>query len=359
MRKILAFGGVAALAVAALASPAFAADPASPRAINGGGSDTTQEVISAIQNLSGAQFGAYDAIGGTFNPKPGCQFNGNETTPGSGIFDSTKAGPGFRPNGSGAGRDRLRDSILAPNPGGAAGTVNQRATDGSDCLDFARSSSGAGTPVAGAPLKYIPFAIDGISYVTRDNATASATFSIASLRTIYSASGTPGSAACNNLIPLLPQAGSGTRATFLSNIGVGGSGQPAIGSCVASSALNTNTGVVEPVQENKPFYFSDSRIIAPYSTSTWAAQQGRQISGELVTGLRLGAIGGSNTLVSSPSFLNARTVFNVVSSARVAEPTIAGTFVGSSSFICSNTPTINRFGFAQSPNCGVVPSTDG
>lgn len=157
--------------------------------------------------------------------------------------------PVFRPNGSGAGFTALENDIAAGHTGGPGTT---------EVVNFARSSSQQGNGVVGN-LVYDGVAIDSVSLGTDPLAIASNTttnavaLSEAQLGKIYASNttgtnpfgttGCPkwtdvGGASGNTIIPIIPQVGSGTRSTFLGNIG-----NPTLGNCVETFEENDPTAM--------------------------------------------------------------------------------------------------------------------
>jgi ABC-type phosphate transport system substrate-binding protein len=172
--------------------------------------------------------------------------------------------PVQRPNGSGAGINAL----IADT-----GPVHQ--------INFVRSSSPLNATQAGqadaatnvGPLREVRLGHDGIHVATADTTNAVA-LSKAQLKQIYlCATGFTkwndagvGGTSNTTIIPIIPQFGSGTRKTFLQDIGfaVDGAGNstPALGGCVKS------------FEENDPYalYVDSSgvQVADPYATSAVA-----------------------------------------------------------------------------------------
>jgi ABC-type phosphate transport system substrate-binding protein len=162
--------------------------------------------------------------------------------------------PVQRPNGSGAGLNAL----IADGASGSTGEIN-----------FVRSSSvlsqanvtQAGT--AGFSWHTVRLATESLAIATA-NVTNAPTLSAAQLKSIYQClpgfttwNGTGiGAASGDTIFPVIPQLGSGTRKTFLTDIGFAvnsdGSSTPALGNCVKTD------------EENNPYSL--------YLTSTGASQ---------------------------------------------------------------------------------------
>ncbi|MFE9608677.1 substrate-binding domain-containing protein [Streptomyces sp. NPDC006012] len=289
--------GAAALGLSVMA-PVASADPAPGvyRVLAGVGSDTTEDVANGLGDSvdAGATIASYDATGSaTVKTRlNGCVIN--------------------RPNGSSAGITALNNAI----------------DNNTGCLDFARSSRGVAT--AGTDLTWIPFASDKLTVATRaDGPLADVNVSTTDLRAIYACTKTTltvGGVA-RPVTPLIPQSGSGTRSFFLTQIG-----NPTLGSCVRE------------MQEHKGEALTQGSDIAPYSVAKWTSQTGgliEDVHGDTV----LGTIDGA---------AYSRDVYNVVPSAKLTDPTIAATFVGSNSKVCKATAKITEYGFGAAANCGDV-----
>ena len=268
----VAFGAAAALLVA----PAAQADPRDPssgsytlnRALNGTGSDTTQDVVNGLAAVvvdanDDLLIGSWDA-----------------TIPaGQGSFIVTHTGGTSipRPNGSTEGYNALKAAInnqSLTNPRGTS-SANLDDTD----LQFARSSSGPRVPSSSGVLSYVPLAVDAVTYaVHEDNTTLPRDLTLADLQAIYHASngasvtlsnsqtytvGLPGTGA--DIVPFRPQAGSGTRSFWDSTIG------GTIGSAVSDSY--TSGGVTVSVQEHDGKVLEDvPNAIVPFSIAQYLAQ---------------------------------------------------------------------------------------
>lgn len=314
--KTLAFTGVAGLALSAAVASTASAEPSGPppfRALAGVGSDTTQEVVQGLSDV------VVDANG--------TKVIGNYFATGGGSIQ-TKADARCtlpRPNGSGSGRAALLTS-LAPNSPTAG------------CLDFARSSSLnlAATP-QGQGLTYVPFAIDALTFAVSTSSNLPRDLSTAELTAIYRCD--PAFAGIN---PLLPQSGSGTRQSWLQQLGLT---ETTKGACVR----DVNNGT--PVQEHDGRAITGVNDLAPFSISQYLAQTfGAQTDRR--GRATLGVIDGKAPLLLNPNTAGTREVFNVIPTARIGQAPTSTTFVGPQSRVCAATSTIQRFGFALNPNCG-------
>ena len=138
------------------------------------------------------------------------------------------------PNGSGAGRDALKASVLA----------------GNGCIDVARSSAGprpVGTGAGQDPasFEYYAYGLDAVGFSTASAAAPAAGLTLAQLQGIYNCTFTNWNqvGGANQVIERYwPQAGSGTRAFFQSDV-LGF--DPTLfsgGACAAVQLTQENTG---------------------------------------------------------------------------------------------------------------------
>jgi hypothetical protein len=349
----IALGAVALSAVTGLISTGVAmADPSgSPtyRVLAGEGSDTTEGVMNGLSNVvladgsakfvdsTGAPLAAgtkvlasYNAVGGAFQSKAAsnCAYTANPT-PNSSYVN------GARANGSGNGRNALRDAYTAGS-----------STQG--CLNYARSSA-VGGALTGVPTTYIPFAKDGVAYAVTGTTNLSRSYSLADLKTIYNCQGDP------SITAYLPQAGSGTRSFWEGAMGIT---DAQVTSGALSCIKDTKNGV--PVEEHDGRVLDDNSI-APFSIAQYVAQgagtiadkRGKSVlgvvNGSLPVNLNSGYGAADNTAVT-------RLVYNVVPTSTItgasADPNAVNTFVGSGSALCAQSATIQAYGFAPIANCG-------
>ncbi|MGX9883681.1 substrate-binding domain-containing protein [Streptomyces sp. NPDC002276] len=309
--------GAVALGLGALAAPAYA-DPSSAtdyRQLAGVGSDTTQDVVNAlgdaITNSSGKVIASWNATGSsTITTKA----TGNCTI--------------ARPDGSGAGITALNTAL-----------------DGSTgCVDFARSSRGPNNTTT-ADLTFIPYAKDAVSWVKQDGSALPDSLTTAQLKAIYECTLTTLNGV--TLTPILPQSASGTRAFFLSSIGV-----TTPGSCVTSNST---------IQENDGSAVDSAGDIFPYSVAQYTAQESFVVDdrrGEAVLGSVNGVVARNDDLTLNLSFPYLRNVYNVVPTSKLSDSVIASTFVGTGSKVCANTSVITLYGFGTlGSDCGSTSIT--
>lgn len=274
------------------------------------GSDTTQDVMNSLAskyntaNPGKPRIASYNATGtATIVPASGCA----STT---------------RPDGSGAGISAL----LADTTG---------------CIDVARSSRG---PKTGSGATFFAYGRDGVAWAKTATSNAPANLTTANLRAIYSCAPTARNwtafgGASGTILPKLPQAASGTRAFFLTAIGV-----TTPGSCV-------QTGETATFQENQGGILGGSaNALAPYSAAKWAAQA-KGASTDRRAGAVLGKVNGTTAVVNgalNPSFSStfSRTIYNVTKTSRVT--TFRPVF-GPSGYFCSTAgqSEVARFGFGK------------
>ncbi|MGX9888811.1 Ig-like domain repeat protein [Streptomyces sp. NPDC002276] len=253
MRRMRLSAAMVAAAVVsgtlALASPA-SADPTPAgtfRQLVGVGSDTTQDVTNAlagdtvngtsysatgVKSANGAGIASYDAI------EPGTGATGTKITTRTG-------GTTFlRPNGSGAGRTALSQSLTGDLDSSGASVKGQ--------VDFARSSGGPSS--SGTALTYIPMARDAVGVAVKGSALD--TLTVKQLHDIYTGALTVVNG--QTVHPKIPQLSSGTRKFFLNAIGV------ATGDVAASVTI---------VQENQAnSVLTEDGALVPFSVGSWIAQ---------------------------------------------------------------------------------------
>src|SRR5215472_12379969 len=225
-KKLIAVGAMAATAMAVAVIPAIADPPKGAtlppvKAIVGVGSDTIQFVFVQFSNdynktRPARPLYSWDAV----NPKT--------HLPGDLIVSKRGCPKEPRPNGSTGG--------LQPAAGGPLALgANLKDKKGGFCTDFSRSSrpTASGDP---PNANFIPFATDAVTWASNATTHAPANLSIANLTKIYSCKvtnwnqvgGTSGT-----INAQLPQAASGTRKFFLTELGLAVSGP---GPCVGSTA---------------------------------------------------------------------------------------------------------------------------
>jgi ABC-type phosphate transport system substrate-binding protein len=200
-------------------------------------------------------------------------------------------GPGggtvISPNGSGAGRNALRDSV---------GAAAYPANDGKHgCIDIARSSGEPRAVGAGndnATFEYYAYALDVVEWMS-PSLNAPAAMTLSQLQGIYNCTITnwnqlPGGG--NGQIQrVMPQSSSGTGDTFIKKV-LGGANPFSVsnGSCPAVIAVEENHGN-DPALNGTPAF---ANAILPYSGGKWKFQADFAVNPtvDLRNGVRPGAI---------------------------------------------------------------------
>ncbi len=252
-RAVAGLIGLAAVVGVAACMPADKV----PQTIALAGSDTTQDVMGALSASYNTDPNA--------NPDPDTISNilSQQDTalvvPGdsacSTITYRTPAGAGqvIAPNGSGLGRDALKASVQA----------------GNGCIDVARSSSGPraiGQDLA--TFRYVAYGLDAVGWSSASTL-APANLTLAQLRGIYDCTYTNwnqvggGNGAIRRYYP---QAGSGTRSFFESDVLGFNPTTIVTPSCPAPTLTQENTGTEVTANGDR------QRAILPYSAANFVAQ---------------------------------------------------------------------------------------
>jgi ABC-type phosphate transport system substrate-binding protein len=310
----------AGLVTSLLGMGAAQADPSgapTPRALTGVGSDTIQDVMNQVANdvtIGGAkQIGSWNATG-------------------SATFNTGKAGCSAvaRPNGSGAGRAALLTSLNA----------------GDGCIQFARSSSL--TLTASSPsLTYVPMAVDAVSYAVTASSTLPRSLALSDLQSIYHCDPAfVGTGPNYAVTPQLPQAGSGTRSYWESQMNITDADVNAnVYPCIVNGTKNGQ------IIEEHTGTTLDDKSIAPFSIGQYTDQSNGLIQDKRGSAV-LGVIGGTDPQLINSNFAIKRDVYNVIPTSQIGTAPYSTVFVGAGSLICQDTATILHYGFALNPNCG-------
>lgn len=374
--KLLALTGlVASAAITFIGSGVASADPSDPqppyRTLQGQGSDTTEAVMGALSEVvkdgSGNKLiASYDAVSTTgfqTRSSSNCIYKGNPsaTDPAGGGSNASTYVEGYRANGSGNGRNALRDAV-----------TSGKTTFG--CLDYARSSSYKPSG-NGFNATYIPFAKDAVSFAVTNTSAFPRVLTLADLKAIYTCqyTGVNGSAG-GGYKALIPQAGSGTRGFWLGVVGLTddtnattGLGVSGSFPCVSDQTDGGARGGSKPLEEHKA-KFAKNNMIVPVSVAQYIAQSEGTIGDDRGRAI-LGAISDGSSTVSYPMSLNTsygnvgsdttlnakvtRDVYNVVPTANISPgSTLNDVFVGSTSKVCSQIALIAKYGFGVLSNCG-------
>jgi ABC-type phosphate transport system substrate-binding protein len=322
---------------AAVADPAAGVTPAA-QDIVGVGSDTIQSVLNQFSTDYNASLGAGSTAPHLYS------WDATGTSP---ITTKTGATSIARPNGSGAGIKAL--------------VANTSAT-----VDFARSSRGpAATDAHG--LDFVAMAKDAVTWSAQQNGNAPAQLTPAQLNGIYTCSITnwqqiDTSLANATIKPFLPQTDSGTRAFFLSAIGV-----TTPGTCVTSGP-EENEGTDAALQ--------DANVVFPYSVAHYIGQtvggHGSQTDAPGTLTLRNAVVNGVTLTPITSNQINGdfansqfgRVVYNVFRDAEWTATDTHGNAIqaifGPSGWICNDTTAGNdlaSYGFLATPACGVATLT--
>ncbi|MBX3315057.1 MAG: substrate-binding domain-containing protein [Actinobacteria bacterium] len=340
-------GLAAAASVAILASACMPADGVQ-QTITVAGSDTTQDVMAALT----ADIGASD-----FNADPDTIVNvlsqqlAPITAPAddhcSSITYATPAGSGqtLAPNGSSAGRDALKASVQA----------------GDGCIDVARSSSGPraiGSDLAS--FRYFAFGLDAVGW-TSASTRAPANLTLAQLRGIFDCTytnwnqvgGTAGA-----IQRYYPQAGSGTRAFFQSDVLGFDPTTISTGTCPAVKLTQENSG--QTIATNG----DQLTAIVGYSAANFVAQT-RGTAPDQRSGQTLRQLNGQSLTVGSGASMTLNTAGPVTeANVKLNNPTPAYPGIRYVFNVLDNTSAsfdaANRFfGFVNATDGGKSPLCNG
>jgi len=334
IKKPVVLGVAASLALGIFAvAPAAHADPVSPSYV-AVGSDTLEASMNALTNGS-------NATGSTVRVKANGSAIGNFDAFGSAKIQTKSTGPFFvRPAGSGNGVNALIASIRGTGFNG---------TDITGQVDIARSSSSAGANAnANGNLVYVPYGRDAITYVYKPVAGHEA--DLASLTTAQLAglyNGTITMIGSTTVNVMIPQSGSGTRKTWLADLGVSTDGTCSLAVCTSSTT-----------PENDASQLTVAGSIIPFATSNWIAQANGYQTTTITGGQLLGTIDGNaaatgtaGNLVPGTAFYGTsygRDTFLVVEYARVnpADPKYDATLAG----LVGSSLTASLTSFGTLPN---------
>ncbi|MET8622470.1 substrate-binding domain-containing protein [Kitasatospora sp. NPDC004669] len=339
--KLLTAAALATSLVAIAGGSALADPTVTPAAqdIVGVGSDTIQSVLNQFST-------DYNASLGSGSTAP--HLYSWDATGSSPITTKTGATSIARPNGSGAGIKAL--------------VANTSAT-----VDFARSSR-APQPTDAHGLDFVVLAKDAVTWSAQSGGNAPAQLTAAQLNGIYTCSITnwqqiDPSLANATIKPYLPQTDSGTRAFFLSAIGV--------------TTPNTQCVVSGPEEnEGTDTALQDANVVFPYSVAHYIGQTvgGHTTSTDAPSNLTLRNVVLNG--VSVPPVVNnqinidiansqfGRVVYNVFRDAEWNATDAHGqalqNIFGSTGWICNDSVAaadLASYGFLATPACGVATLT--
>jgi hypothetical protein len=338
------------------------------RPLQGEGSDTTEEVMNGMSEVivdgsNNKMISSYNAKGSTaFQTRAsGCNYLGNNG-------ESTYT-EGVRANGSGNGQKALRDAFTS-------GT----ATFG--CLDFSRSSGAANPANLGTvQVKQIDLATDSLTFALNRATVIPRQMTKQQLVDAYHCNF--GGFSTGAWHALIPQAGSGTRSSWLGKVGLTEADltNPANLPCVTDQSDLGARGGTHPLQEHD-LRSVGSTSIAPVSVAQWVSMMGGGAPNDVRGSSMLGTIkastgtipevsypislntGFGNLAGSADDFAATRTVYNIVPTSiltgganakaeaiQVFEDTNPDPSVNTS-LLCQHPEVILKFGFAPIASCG-------
>jgi len=273
-----------------------------------------------------------------------------------------------RPNGSGAGISQL--------------TQNLKTADGNPCVDIGRASRNIKSS-DGTGLAAVQFARDLITYSYSTGGHAVTNLTSAQLTAIFNCSdatlggtGTPvtwnevGGTSTDAIIPVLPQASSGTRSTWLADLGETWTTPP---SCIVNGASSVDSSVIEENEgTNSEFTSANasvSDVIFPFSAGDYVGEVYTHTNSQSPGNLVLGSINSiapltaSNTInVSGFGTAYIRTLFAVVLSSGASPwvPTYLQPLLGASNntgWVCKGSATTVGTGPYDTTQAGFAPIT--
>ena len=340
--------------------------PGNARPLQGVGSDTTEEVMNGLADVivdgsNNKLISSWNAKGSAgFQTRPsGCNYTGNN--------GESSYLEGRRANGSGSGQQALRDAF-----------TSGKATFG--CLDFSRSSSSPSAANLGTvEVKALALGTDSLTFALNRATVIPRQMTKQNLIDAYHCNF--GGFTSGAWKALIPQAGSGTRSSWLGKVGLTEADltNPASLPCVTDQADLGTRGGANPLQEHD-LRSLNSTSIAPVSVAQWVSMMGGGVDTDLRGASMLGTIKATGVApeLSYPVGLNTsfgnvagtvddfaatRTVFNVLPTSILtgglnANPTAIQVFedtdptAANSSLICQRSDVILKYGFAPISTCG-------
>ena len=280
LKRSLIVGVAAFTSVAAFASTVGAA---SASVITAAGSDTTEKMMNDILSQSYAPVGdSYYNI--PAYPSADVSVPGDANCPTITFAKTTATSPGIvAPNGSGAGRNALRDFLANNNKylNGALST-DDAAVGVKGCIDIARSSGFSGGSPATGTGEYYAYALDAVSWASGSLA-APSTMTPADLLKVFNCTYTdwsqlPGGGA-GPIQRYLPPDASGTYGFFKSDL---------LGGFDATTVSNASCPAVKRVdkfganlEENRADNIPQEdwqKAIFPYSAGQWVYQANNAVN---------------------------------------------------------------------------------
>jgi ABC-type phosphate transport system substrate-binding protein len=331
MRKrrlfLVAGACVATLSLAvgtALADPVPAQPPF--RALQGVGSDTTQDIMTAYAN-------------GTNVITPA--FPGIKDASGNLIIASWDASPGSATITTKA----LSQCANIPRPNGSGDGINAlaglKAGFPKECTDFARSSTNDAAARTNQGLTYIPFALDALTYATFGQSNVPKNLTTAQLQTIFRKNKNPDGSGCT-FKPRMPNNLSGTYKTWLQRYGLNG----AFGTCVDQTRSTPGPNLIE--EHDGSLIGTDPDAIIPFGVGPWESQTTNKSITDRHGGAILRGIDGQSPF-NFATFPGSRLLFNVIRTSDINNEPWKSTFIGTSSQICQHPEILSTQGLQPLP----------
>ena len=323
---IAAAAGAGALSLMLAVIPTASADPDGPpqyRDLAGAGSDTTMDLVQALSQV--VTINSVKVIG-SYNASPSTTETFQTKADAKCTFTRAVA------NGSGNGVKVLDASTKA----------------GDGCIQFARSSS---SKSSSSPTGYtwIPFAKDAVTFAVRSDGQVSKSLTVAELTSIYKCENT-------SIVPVLPQAGSGTRSFWLGRFGIT-EDQITAGTypCLKPKSAGGTGAEYEQEHDGRSLKANE---IQPYSIAVWQAQASGAAPDRRGMTV-LGVLGDQAPTLLNTSSAYVRDVFNVIPTTKVTDTASKEyqVFVGKDSLVCKQSAVIAQQGFgALATTCGDTSS---
>ena len=322
---IAAAAGAGALSLMLAVVPTASADPdGTPtyRDLAGVGSDTTMDLVQALSQVVKINdvkvIGSYNASASTtetFQTKADAKC----------VFTRAYA------NGSGNGVKALDASIKA----------------GDGCIQFARSSS-AKSSTSPTGLTWVPFAKDAVTFAVRSDGSVPKSLTVAELTAIYKCENT-------SIVPVLPQAGSGTRSYWLGRFGIT-EDQITAGTYPCLKPKSAGGTGAEYGQEHDGRTLKANEIM-PYSIAQWQSQATGAAPDRRGMSV-LGVLDGKAPTLLNTGSTYSRDVYNVIPTTKVTDTASKEyqVFVGPNSLVCKESSTIQAQGFGVITTCGDTSS---
>ncbi|MFZ4510847.1 MAG: substrate-binding domain-containing protein [Candidatus Nanopelagicales bacterium] len=319
---IAAAAGAGALSLMLAVIPTASADPDGPpqyRDLAGVGSDTTMDLVQALSQV--VTINSAKVIG-SYNASPSTTESFQTKADAKCTFTRAAA------NGSSNGVKVLDTSTKA----------------GDGCIQFARSSS-AKSSSSPTGYTWIPFAKDAVTFAVRSDGQVAKSLSVAELTAIYKCENT-------SIVPVLPQAGSGTRSYWLARFGIT-EDQITAGTypCLKPKSAGGTGAEYEQEHDGRTLKANE---IQPYSIAVWQAQASGAAPDRRGMTV-LGVLGDQAPTLLNTSSVYSRDVFNVVPTTKVTDTASKEyqVFVGKDSLVCKQSAVIAQQGF------GVLATTCG